>query len=193
MTRSHTAPAALAAALAALVVALPAGAAPGGSRNVLEYGDSLAIGTALYLPSYLPGWTLQESTSVSRHAADGPAAIRAWGASLPRVIAVSLGTNDDPGAVSSFSGYVREIVRSAGPGRCVIWATVVRPAYKGVSYEGYNAVLRRAARTYGNLRLLDWQAHARAHPRWFGADGVHPSATGYKARAAALARLIKSC
>jgi hypothetical protein len=193
MTRARIPTALLLAALVVLAGGLPASAGSGGARNVLEYGDSLAIGTALDLPAYLPGWSLRESTSISRHASDGPPAIRAWGGSLPRVIAVSLGTNDDPSAVSRFSGYVRQIVRSAGPGRCVIWATVVRPPYNGVSYDGYNAVLRRAARTYSNFRLLDWQAHARANPSWFGPDGVHPSASGYRARAAALARLIKSC
>ncbi len=34
---------------------------------------------------------------------------------------------------------------------------------------------------------------ARTHPGWFGKDGVHPSMAGYRARAAATARLVQSC
>ena len=75
----------------------------------------------------------------------------------------------------------------------MIWSTIVRPPYNGVSYEGYNRVLRRASARYANFRVFDWKALAHGHPRWFGSDGVHPTADGYRARAAALARLIKSC
>jgi lysophospholipase L1-like esterase len=34
---------------------------------------------------------------------------------------------------------------------------------------------------------------ARAHPSWFGRDGVHPTMSGYRARAAATARLVQRC
>jgi lysophospholipase L1-like esterase len=34
---------------------------------------------------------------------------------------------------------------------------------------------------------------ARRHPYWFGSDGVHPDATGYQARARALARNVRRC
>ena len=44
-----------------------------------------------------------------------------------------------------------------------------------------------------DLRVLDWAAMARAHPSWFGRDGVHPTMTGYRARAAATARLVRAC
>ena len=36
-----------------------------------------------------------------------------------------------------------------------------------------------------------WQL-ARAHPAWFGSDGVHPSIPGYKVRAKLLASFIRS-
>ena len=51
---------------------------------------------------------------------------------------------------------------------------VVRPPYNGVSYNGYNRVLRRASDEVPNFRVFDWQALARTHPGWFGSDGVHP-------------------
>jgi lysophospholipase L1-like esterase len=184
---------ALTAAALSLVVALPIRAASGGPRTVLHYGDSLTVGTGVYLPSFLPGWSITQSASISRHADEGPGAVRSLSSSLPRVLVISLGTNDDPGAVAAFATDVRRIATTAGHGRCVIWSTVVRPPYNGISYEGYNRVLRRAATTYANFRVFDWQALAKTHSRWFGIDGVHPTPGGYRARAAALARLVKSC
>lgn len=184
--------AALLAVVAALLAALPAAGAQK-SRTLLHYGDSLAVGTGLFLPADLRGWSIEQSTGVSRHADEAPAGLRAFGSALPRVIVVSLGTNDDPSAVSRFAATVRSVVRLAGPGRCVVWSTIVRPPYNGISYDGYNAALRRADRTYRNLSVFDWQGMARAHPEWFGSDGVHPTMAGYRARAAALARLVRAC
>jgi hypothetical protein len=171
-----------------------AGADVDASRGVHVDGDSLAVGTDLFLPYYLRGWTISQEVDVSRHTPDGVAALEAAAASLPHVVVVSLGTNDDPSAVHAFAGYVRRVIRAAGPRRCVVWSTVARPPYAGISYDGYNGVLRSAAARYPNLHVFDWNALAHANPSWFGADGVHPSMTGYRVRAAALARLIrKSC
>jgi hypothetical protein len=178
--------------LAAGILA-PSGGSATAPHAVHVDGDSLAYGTDLYLPHYLPGWTITQAVDVSRHAADGAAAIAVLGPALPRVVVVSLGTNDDPGAVGLFASYVRTVARAAGPSRCVIWSTIVRPPYRGVSYAGYNRVLRASARRWPSFHVFDWAALARRHSGWFGTDGVHPSMTGYRARAAALARLIKSC
>jgi lysophospholipase L1-like esterase len=184
--------AALVCALACAVIA-SAPAAAAGNRTVLSYGDSLSVGTDLFLGGVLRGWSVRSEAVISRHASDVPPALRAFGSSLPRVIVVSAGTNDDPGRVSGFARVVREALAVAGPHRCVIWATVVRPPYRGVSYDGYNRALIAIARTHRNLRVLDWAAMARAHPTWFGRDGVHPTMTGYRARAAATARLVRAC
>ena len=175
----------------ALVAASPGHAS--GSRNVLSYGDSLSVGTDLFLGAYLRGWNLRSSASISRHADEVLAALRAYGRALPRVIIVSAGTNDDPGRVSGFARIVRQTLAIAGPSRCVVWSTIVRPPYQGVSYGGYNRALAAIAATHANLRVFDWAAMARAHPSWFGSDGVHPTATGYRVRAAAIARLVRGC
>ena len=182
-------------ATAALLVgpASTSQAAVEGSRSVLHYGDSLTLGTGIYLPGFLPGWSVRQSGAVSRHAEDGAQAVRSLSSSLPRVLVLSLGTNDDPSAVGAFAEDVRRVALAAGGNRCVIWSTVARPPYNGISYDGYNRVLRRAAATYANFRVFDWEALAEAHPGWFGPDGVHPTASGYRARALALARLVKSC
>jgi lysophospholipase L1-like esterase len=169
-----------------------AAASGAGQRTVLNYGDSLAVGTQLYLGDYLGGWQVRAETAISRHAADVPVALRSLGPALPHVVVVSAGTNDDPGTVSRFARMVRETVAVAGSSRCVIWATIVRPPYEGVSYAGYNHALETIARHHPTLHVLDWAAMAQAHPGWFGSDEVHPSMTGYRARAAATARLIRT-
>ena len=176
-----------------LAASTPTQAGAAGQRTVLNYGDSLAVGTQLYLGEYLGGWRVRAETEVSRHAADVPGALRSLGSALPRVVVVSAGTNDDPGTVSRFARTVRETVAVAGSGRCVVWATVVRPPYAGVSYAGYNRALRAIAKHHPTLHVLEWDAMARAHPSWFGSDGVHPSMTGYRERAKATARLVKRC
>jgi lysophospholipase L1-like esterase len=187
-------PRALALVLAAAVAALAGTtAAPAASRSVLLYGDSLAVGTGIYLPGFLRGWSVSQSSDVSRHTSSVSDGLRAYGSTLPRVLVISLGANDDPGAVSWFARYVRDTVRVAGPTRCVIWANVLRPPYNGVSYDGYNRVLRAADARYRTLRVFDWVAMAHAHPSWFGGDGVHPTAIGYRARAQALARMVRAC
>ncbi len=181
----------LGALVCALVAASPGPAA--GNRNVLSYGDSLSVGTDLFIATYLRGWNVRSVTAISLHADTVPAALRGYGATLPPVIVVSAGTNDDPGRVSGFARTVRETLAIAGPRRCVVWSTIVRPPYDGVSYSGYNRALELIARSRGTLRVFDWVAMARAHPSWFGSDGVHPTSTGYRARAAAIARLVRGC
>jgi hypothetical protein len=171
----------------------PAGSAGRSSHAVYVDGDSLAVGTILFLSPFLHGWTVHKSTGISRHVDDGVAAIRARGPALEHVVVVDLGTNDDPSMVSGFTRDVRVVLLAAGPSRCVIWSTIHRPPYHGISWEGYNKALRRLAAIHDNLHVFEWAAMARAHPAWFGQDGVHPNATGYKVRAAALARLIKDC
>ncbi len=191
MSRFVRLTAALGALACALAAASPAPSA--GSRDVLSYGDSLSVGTDLFLGAYLRGWDVHTSAAISRHASDVPEALRGFGGSLPRVIVVSAGTNDDPGRVSRFARIVRETLAVAGPHRCVVWSTIVRPPYAGVSYDGYNRALETIARSRGNLRVFDWAGMARAHPSWFGSDGVHPTATGYRVRAAAIARIVRGC
>jgi hypothetical protein len=165
------------------------------ARTLYVDGDSLSVGTGWYLPTYLHGWTLRGTVAVSRHAYQGAFGVeqRAREGLLEHVVVVDLGTNDDPSAVSTFTSYVLGVLRAAGASRCVIWSTINRPPYNGISYDGYNAALRSLDAKYRNLHVFDWAGRARAHPEWFGPDGVHPTNAGYRARASGLAWIIKRC
>ncbi len=172
-------------------------AAPAGahalSHRLLVNGDSLAVGTKPYLPKELHGWKVTQSAEVSRHANEGADVMRSYGHSLPRVIHVSLGTNDDPGDVDGFRDSIADVMKVAGRARCVVWANVVRPPYRGVSYRGYNRALADEATRRENLHVLNWVRMVRRHPEWLAKDGVHASAAGYRARAKAVARAVTRC
>lgn len=176
----------------ALLLIAPA-SADAASRRLLVNGDSLAVGTKPYIPRQLEGWRVRQSTEVSRHAYEGADVMRAFGRRLPRVIHVSLGTNDDPSQVEAFRDAVNDVMEVAGERRCVVWTNIVRPAYRGTSYAGYNRALEEEAGARDNLRIVNWARMVRKHPEWLAEDGVHVSAAGYRARARAVARHVRLC
>ena len=155
-------------------------------------GDSLAVGTAPYLPAALPGWRFKTSAAVSRHASEGARILRRR-PRLARYIAVSLGTNDDPRFTAGFRDAVRDVMAAAGKRRCVVWANIVRPPVAGTSYAGYNRVLREERDKRSNLKIVNWKAMVARHPEWLAADGVHVNAAGYRARARGYARALRRC
>ena len=178
-------------ALVLLLVAPPSAGAL--SHRLLVNGDSLAVGTKPYLPKALRGWQVTQSASVSRHASDGADVLRSYGRALPRVIHVSLGTNDDPRQVSSFRAAIRDVMEVAGPHRCVVWTNIVRPPVAGASYAGYNRALAVESRPRENLRVVNWARMVQQHPEWLSGDGVHVNVDGYKARAKAIAQSVRRC
>jgi lysophospholipase L1-like esterase len=179
--------------VAVLAAALPASGGSVSAPTALVLGDSLAVGTRPYLAGYLPGWRLRHVVATSFHTEDGVDRVRALGGRLPQFLVISLGTNDDPRDVSGFRAAVRSIVRTAGNGRCVVWPNIVRPPAVGASYAGYNRALAREARSAQNLRVIDWARMTRRHPAWVRRDGVHVTAAGYRARAAAVASALAAC
>jgi hypothetical protein len=160
------------------------------STGVLDLGDSLSVGTAPYLRKRLRGYRIEAIHDVGLHAYDAATIVSAGGSLLPPVLVVSAGTNDDPRIVSTFIRSVARVVGLAGNERCVIWPTIVRPPAVGATYDQLNAALRRAAGRHRNLVLVDWVGMVRRNPAWLSSDGVHVSVSGYKARAAAIAKAV---
>jgi hypothetical protein len=166
--------------------------AAAGSGRALVVGDSLAEGTEAPLARLLPDWRIETSAYTGRHTDDGVSEILGT-SKLPPVLVVSLGTNDDPSAASSFESSVEAVLQAAGQSRCVIWANIVRPPYNGVSYAGYNRALVQAAAVNPNLTIVDWAGIVRSDPGVLASDGVHATPSGYQARAEAIAQAIQSC
>jgi len=186
-------------ALAVVVAVAPTGPSaarsgrPTVGKRLFVVGDSLAVGTRPYIPRYLHGWRIRSSVSISKRAPEGASQLARRHRGLPPVVVASLGTNDDPHAVSSFEGSVRKSLRAVGKHGCVVWPNIVRPAVAGATYGGYNRVLDRIARRNDHLRVVDWAAIAAHNRGWFGPDGVHPIATGYTVRAGAITKQVRRC
>ncbi len=182
----------LAASLVVLVVALAAqdGPAAESSRAVLDLGDSLSVGAAPYLKGRLRGYRIEQAHDIGLHAPEAARFVAGRRAALPPVLVVSAGTNDDPRQVAVFSRAVARLLAAAGRGRCVVWPLILRPPVSGRSYDALNRVLVRASARHSNLVLVDWPALVQRHPRWLSRDGVHVSAAGYRARAAAVAKVV---
>ena len=162
------------------------------SRSVLDLGDSLSVGTAPYLSARVRGYRIERIHDVGLNAYDAADIVAGRWPSLPAVLVVSAGTNDDPRIVSTFWRAVSSVVRTAGPGRCVVWPTIVRPPAVGATYDGLNRALARVAARNRNLALVDWVGMVRRHPSWLSADRVHVSVAGYRARAAAIAAAVQT-
>jgi hypothetical protein len=164
-----------------------------GSQELFVEGDSLAVGTRPFIIRELRDWQITHSVKIGRHTAEGIAALHDEAASLPQVIHMSLGTNDDPRRVSVFRDSIREVMDLAGPGRCVVWANIVRPRVRGTSYAGYNRALAAESAPRENLRVVNWARLVHENPRWLTADGVHATAKGYAGRARVVARSVRRC
>ncbi len=164
------------------------------ARSVLDVGDSLSVGTAPYLRARLRGYRIDRLYDVGLHAYDVAGMVAGARRSLPPVVVVSAGTNDDPRIVSTFIRAVSSVVAAAGTRRCVVWPTIVRPPAVGATYDRLNRALARAASRNRNLVLVDWIGMVRRHASWLSGDGVHVSVDGYRARAAAIATAVtKRC
>jgi lysophospholipase L1-like esterase len=158
--------------------------------TMLDLGDSLSVGTDPYLRLRLRAYRIERHYDVGLHAYDAATIIAGMERSLPAVLVVSAGTNDDPRIVSTFERAVSTVVATAGRTRCVVWPTIARPPAVGKSYDGLNRTLVRSAARHPNLVLVGWAWRVRLHPRWLAADGVHVSTEGYRARAAAIADAV---
>jgi hypothetical protein len=103
---------------------------------------------------------------------------------------IVLGTNNtaDPADVARLAGWVEliESLRSPGARQKVYWVTPHRPpTYVGSkstwNMDAFNAELRRLDGELGWLRIIDFDAVAKAHPEWFEQDTamhLHPDAAG---------------
>lgn len=161
-------------------------------RSVFAVGDSLGEGTRPYLPGALPSWKVSQSVSVSRFLPEGVSIVRSRGG-LPAVIVFALGTNDDPHNVDGFRGAVESVLGVAGHTRCVVVPNIVRPPVGGASYAGFNQALADLAKHRDNLRVVDWAGLVSANRGWLAGDGVHVDASGYMARARAIAKQVERC
>jgi hypothetical protein len=159
------------------------------SSPVLVVGDSLAVGMRPYLAEAL-GTDVAWDAKSGRTTPQGLFALRAaLKVVQPATVVVSLGTNDgsDP---ARFQDRIDRMLAAIGPGRCVVWANIYRPARKG-PYVALNGVLVQEAARIGRLHLVDWSS-AVARRAVTLPDGLHPDADGFAYRSRMIARAVRS-
>jgi hypothetical protein len=181
---------ALAVGVGALAVARDDDARTGDTGSVTLVGDSLNVGVDPFLRDELDGWGVDANDRVGRTTREGVDELRRLGSGLAPVVVVSLGTNDNDGSEEEFRGLVEEAIEIVGPGRCLLWATVVRD---GVERTGFDRVLRAASAANESVRLVDWAEMVAQDDSLLAADLVHGTPEGYARRAEETARAVRAC
>ncbi len=157
--------------------------------DVLVVGDSLAVGMRPSLPDDIAPRTVWWDARTGRTTPEQLKTLKLLvQAHTPRVVVISLGTNDgsDP---SRFSARVRRTLQVVGDDACVVWPDISRPERKG-AFAGLNRALHRAALHRAGLTIVPWRdAVVRREVRM--RDGVHPTRSGYRHRSLMVARAIR--
>ncbi|HJU47269.1 MAG TPA: GDSL-type esterase/lipase family protein [Gaiellaceae bacterium] len=109
--------------------------------------------------------------------------VAATGTALGRVVVIDVGYND---YAEEYPQGIDDVMRSltAAGVRTVVWVTLRE---KHSMYPPINAAIRRAARRWRQIVVLDWNAYSRGRPAWFVGDGLHLNPRG----ALGLAKLIR--
>jgi hypothetical protein len=178
----------LALILASLAV-VPASATAAG--DVLVIGDSLEAGTAPYLQAALSPVPVMFDYRIGRPSAEGVAALRARLRPEHETVVFDLGTTDDPRRPDALLINLAAARELAGD-RCLVLATVARPALGGATVEGMNRTIERFVSETPGAQLADWHAVVAAVPGLL-ADRVHPSSAGYALRAQLIAQAVEGC
>ena len=163
-------------------------------HTLLAVGDSVMLGAVSTIQG-IQGWSVNVDARGCRQptwrgdgcgASDIPSGVDALRSArgaghLGGAVVIQQG-NNGPMSAGQFDALMAEVADQ----RLVIALTLHEPR----SYEaGNNAVIDAATTRWPNLRVLDWNAAASAHPEWFGdGEGIHLSRTG----AQAMAQLIAS-
>jgi len=185
-------PAAAVLLTASVTAALPSAAAArvtaaDASARVLVVGDSLAVGLEPTLPELL-GEDVAWDAKSGRTTPQGLVALRS---SLkvvrPKVVIVSLGTNDGPDP-RRFAGRIDRALAAIGPNACVVWSDIYRPARKG-PYAALNGVLNQEALKVKRLHLVAWDRAVTRRAVTLP-DGLHPDAAGFAYRSELIADAV---
>jgi lysophospholipase L1-like esterase len=159
-----------------------------GAGGVLVVGDSLAVGLKPYLPALLEQEVTWDAKS-GRTTPQGLVALRtALRTVKPKVVVISLGTNDGPDP-ARFRARIDKARAAIGPKTCIVWSLIYRPARKG-PYAALNTVLHAEAGAHTRFHLVDWD-RAVARRSVTLPDGLHPDAAGFAYRSRMIARTVR--
>jgi lysophospholipase L1-like esterase len=175
----------------ATALAVPVLCADGARASVLVIGDSLSIGTGPYLARDLGGAQVEMDAEVGRPSSAGVPVLAERLRPDHEVVVFDLGTNDGTRNPDVLAANLARASELAG-GRCLVVATIWRPALGGASVEGQNRVVRDFAAQTGAV-VVDWRAAAGSGPGLLQRDGVHATPAGYALRGTLFAEAVGNC
>ena len=163
------------AALTVVALLLAAPATAGAQAPILYVGDSLGVGTVPRLRC-----ALDADTEIGRSSREGLSVLRTRLRRRHEIVIFDLGTND-----SSPVDLMRSlrVARRWTGARLMIVFTLNKPAV-----GPFNHAVRAFARSAENVILVDWRSTA-AREHLLAGDGIHPSPSGYRRRAALVSKL----
>jgi hypothetical protein len=156
---------------------------------VLVIGDSLEVGSGPYLRALLPGVVVDAEKG--RTSSQGVRVVGSRLSPAVEVIVFPLGTNDSPSNPGGLAANLAAVRQLAGD-RCVVVATLSRPAVGGVSVAGLNGVVEQFGGRSA-AQVADWRTVVRSIPSLLGSDRVHATGEGYSVRATLLAEAVQGC
>ncbi|MEA2329924.1 MAG: hypothetical protein QOH58_62 [Thermoleophilaceae bacterium] len=177
-------------AVAALALA-PSAVAFQGGDSVLVVGDSLEVGSGPYLRAALPGLSLDIDAERGRTSAQGVRVLAERLGPEHTVVVFPMGTNDSPSNPDALAASLAAAQQLAG-GRCLVVATIARPAQGGVSAAGLNRAVETFAGQSG-AQVMDWRSAVATAPGVLGRDRVHATGPGYALRGSMLAEAVQGC
>jgi peptidoglycan/LPS O-acetylase OafA/YrhL/lysophospholipase L1-like esterase len=195
--------------------ARPPGAPMTSCREVLHVGDSTSLGlvSSYVLPNaddqigaryravgverFLP--EIRGARSMVEMYRDEPNATqvvrRQTASGYAGCFVLALGTNDSAntgGDVERLGARIDAMMALIGPDHPALWTTTRtlhdRGPYQNTHMLSFTQALTQACARHRNMRVYDWASEVK--DEWFSKDGIHPGSTGYRERAARMARAL---
>jgi lysophospholipase L1-like esterase len=151
-----------------------------------------AVGVERFLPEISGGRSMVERLQNQENATEVVERTRAAGFDGCWVLAV--GVNDSANTRGDVGKLVARIdTMMAKVGRApVLWTTsktlLGAGPYQNENMEAWNQAIASACARYPNVRVYDWASEVQDD--WFVGDGIHPNATGFRERAARIAKAL---
>jgi peptidoglycan/LPS O-acetylase OafA/YrhL/lysophospholipase L1-like esterase len=108
---------------------------------------------------------------------------------------LALGTNDSAntgGDVARLGARIDAMMALIGADDPALWTTTRtlhdHGPYQNANMQSWTQALTQACTRHPNMRVYDWASEVK--DEWFSKDGIHPGGTGYRERAARMARAL---
>lgn len=145
-------------------------------KSVLYVGDSLSVGTYPYLKKALGNSVIVFDGLTGRSSAATLAVMTTKMTDKIKYVIFDAGTNDDFTQPAAYREILNQVKDAAGDAQVIVY-TLNRGNVANDLVEGMNAVVNDFGKQ-GKVQVVNWGARDNL----LSPDGIHPNASGYKAR-----------